>query len=68
MNLFDANFLFKDYDIIGTAHPLPYFSMFEETSNSDQKYIKQCRDKASTIDPDQAAQILACSPEESTYQ
>lgn len=68
MNLFNAEYLFEDYRTEGTRAPLPTFPMFGDASADQLKFIQKCKDAVAIMDPETAARLLACSPEEDEYQ
>lgn len=67
MNLFNANLLFEDFIEEGTKKPLPVFNMFEDATEEDLELIQSYKEMAASIEPAEAAKILACSPEEYTF-
>mmetsp|Transcript_18103 Transcript_18103/g.30909 ORF Transcript_18103/g.30909 Transcript_18103/m.30909 type:complete len:262 (-) Transcript_18103:103-888(-) len=67
MQLFDPNNLFEDYKNKGTAKPIDNFQLFDESTESTKAIIEECKKKAYEMEPEVAAEILGCDPEEEDF-
>lgn len=69
MQLFDPNYLFKDYERIGTKEPLENNELFDDANaKADlEVHLAPLRARVATMDPVEAGKLLACSEEETEF-
>ena len=57
MDLFNPNYLYKDYSKSGTKYPIDKYEQFEDKS----KFKQDLQDRVNSLNAKQAAEILGCS-------
>ena len=67
MKLFDPLYLFRDFQIKGTAEPLDNNELFEDEKAEEISKTQVLRDKVAKMDPKTAAETLACGEEEEEF-
>ena len=60
MDLFNPEYLFKDYKTKGTAEPIDNFQLFDDQTEATKKTVEEWKEKVSKMDGATAAEILAC--------
>jgi len=67
MNLFDPNYLFKDYQNKGTSEPLENNELFDDEKAELEVKLAPLRAKVANMDPAEAGALLSCSENEEEF-